>query len=71
VNAALLANQQPDWSEFLASGLDSQRHESIRKHERSVRPLGDDDFVSRIEEISGRILKRRKSGRKPVKKVMN
>ncbi|PCI10747.1 MAG: transposase [Thiotrichales bacterium] len=71
VNAAVLLDQQPDWHGFLASGLDSQMYDSIRKHERSGRPLGGDDFVSRIETISGRILRRKKLGRKPLDKVGN
>lgn len=70
-NIMLLSNQQADWHGFLASGLDGEQHESIRKHEHSGRPLGSDDFVSRIESISGRILRKGKPGRRPLCKVVN
>jgi len=56
---------------FLASGLDGQCNESIRKHERNDRHLGSGDFVSKIEAISGRVLRQRKPGRKALDKAMN
>ncbi len=37
---------------------------AIRKHERTGRPLGKDNFLSLLEEKIGRISKKQKSGPK-------
>jgi len=37
----------------------------LREHERTGRPLGDDDFLARLEKRLGRVLRRQKPGRKP------
>jgi len=54
-----------DWRAFLACGLDPEEVESIRHHERTGRPLGDDAFVTMVENALGRVLRPRKAGRKP------
>jgi len=54
-----------DWRTFLAGGLDREQVESIRHHERTGRPLGDDSFVTMVEHALGRVLRPRKAGRKP------
>jgi putative transposase len=38
--------------------------EKVRAHERTGRPLGDEVFMERLEEMVGRILRRQKPGRK-------
>ena len=40
--------------------------DEIRKHERSGRPLGEESFVERLEEVLDRKLKRKKPGPKPL-----
>lgn len=70
VSAALLSKQQTDWAEFLASGLEDQVYESIRKHERNGR-LGSEAFVARLEAETGRVLMRGKPGRKPGDVIAN
>lgn len=46
----------------------SQEEASVslfRKHARTGRPLGGDAFVERLEQLTGRVLRPRKRGRKP------
>jgi putative transposase len=54
-----------DWPEFLAQGLDDAALEAMRRGERTGRPLGDADFVARLETETGRPLAPRKRGPKP------
>ncbi len=46
-----------DWKKFLSSPSDNEL-DAIRKHERTGRPLGGDNFLSLLEERIGRILKK-------------
>ena len=53
-----------DWSAYLKL---EDRPEDIRKliaHEHTGRPLGSEDFVRKLEELTGRVLAPRKRGRK-------
>ncbi len=54
----------PDWNNFL-SGYKQDDMESLRKHSRTGRPLGDAHFIEAAEYITGRILSIQKPGRKP------
>ena len=60
-----LLERIPDWSDFLADGLSEGTMETMRKHERTGRPLGDEPFMERLESLLNRRLKLRKAGRKP------
>ena len=53
-----------NWRDFLLMGVSKEEIERIRRHEKTGRPLGDDGFVGRLEEVLGRILQRQKPGRK-------
>ena len=52
-----------DWKQFLSSTSDNEL-DAIRKHERTGRPLGGDNFLSLLEEKIGRIKKKQKPGPK-------
>jgi len=65
VRTAPLLDVVGEWCAFLACGLDREKVESIRHHERTGRPLGDDAFVTMVENALGRVLRPRKAGRKP------
>ena len=52
-----------DWSAWLQEGLSDVLHEQLRRHTRNGRPLGSDSFVSRLEQICGRILRPKPGGR--------
>jgi len=53
-----------DWSALLSSGLDEDDYETLRRHERTGRPLGDEVFIEHLETELGRSLKKGKPGRK-------
>ncbi len=50
----------PGWQSLPATNVVEKDYEAIRRHERTGRPLGDNDFISRLKKQTGRILKRRK-----------
>jgi len=54
-----------EWAGFLKAGIDDDALEAIRSGERTGRPLGTDDFVRRLEGLTGRQLARQKPGPKP------
>ncbi len=52
-----------DWAAYLTKNTDT--HDTILElHTRTGRPLGDEQFVSRLESLTGRILARKRPGRK-------
>ncbi len=53
-----------DWQAFLADCDNEQDTKLFRKHSRVGRPLGEKKFVEKLENITGRILKPQKPGRK-------
>lgn len=55
-----------DWAAYLAEEGNKDR-EMIVLHTSIGRPLGDDAFVKRIEQLTGRILRKKKPGPKPRK----
>ncbi len=54
-----------DWSRYLAGSEDERIGEKIATCSRTGRPLGDDRFVESLERATGRVLARRRPGRKP------
>src|SRR5262245_20466040 len=67
VTVAPLLQMVPDWQALLRSGLDDAELSTLRRHERTGRPLGDAHFVGRLERALGRVLRRQKPGPKPNK----
>jgi len=63
-----LANPEPmlrrvgDWRRFLNVDVGDSAQESLRRHSRTGRPAGDDEFVTRLELVTGRRLRPLKSG---------
>ncbi len=53
------------WGAFLAHQIDADAAETLRRHERSGRPLGTPAFVRTLEKKLDRFLEPRKRGRKP------
>ena len=64
VRVAPLLERVGDWRKFLRRGLDEDSRQTLRRHERTGRPLGSDDFVQTLERRTGRPLTKRKPGRK-------
>ena len=64
VKAGPLTSIIHDWRELLSSDSSDEEYETIRRHERSGRPLGNDDFLGRLERLTTRVLKKQKPGPK-------
>ena len=65
VKAQPLLDRFGDWREFLATGLEDDDADLLRRHQRTGRPLGSSEFVVRLEKLLNRALAPRKPGRKP------
>jgi putative transposase len=57
----------PRWVDYLGKSESNQMRRSIRMHTRTGRPLGSESFIETLELKTGRSLKPRKPGRKPIK----
>lgn len=64
VKTAPLLERVRDWGSFLNTALFEDQLEELRKHERTGRPLGKEDFVNRLEELLGITLRPQKPGPK-------
>jgi putative transposase len=56
------------WRKYLSEDLPPEDLHLLRRHESTGRPLGNDEFVRRLEEVSGRMLRKAKPGPKPATK---
>ncbi len=65
VRVAPLLAMIGDWNAFLKSAAPEEELRDLRQHVRTGRPLGDEAFLGRLEEIVGRVLKPQKPGPKP------
>ena len=54
-----------DWADYLKVEEDKDK-DSIIHHTSSGRPLGDESFIARVEQITGRVLIKKKPGPKPM-----
>ena len=43
----------PDWEKLLCQGLSEEEKETIKKHEKTGRPLGNEKFIERVELLRG------------------
>ena len=64
VSVAPMLERVEDWAGFLGVGLGEEDHRAIQAGERTGRPMGSADFVAGLEQRLGRVLARRKPGRK-------
>jgi putative transposase len=64
VSVEPLLKKQPDWADYLNEALPENALNTIRKHERTGRPLGNDFFISGLESITNRRLLPKKPGPK-------
>ena len=54
----------PNWRRLLTSAVREEELKVLQMHERTGHPLGDDEFLVRLETNLGRVLRRQKPGRK-------
>lgn len=59
-----MLNRVTNWREYLLDEADECRLDSIRQHARTGRPLGSEDFVNRLEQLTGLKLSKGKPGPK-------
>ncbi len=64
VKAGVLPDRVGDWAAFLAAGADEGDGETLHRHERTGRPVGDLAFMENAEEALGRPLRKQKPGPK-------
>ena len=55
----------PNWVTFLSAECSDTESEVMRRHERTGGPLGDDDFIKKLESALGRSIRRQKPDPKP------
>ena len=58
-----LCKEIGDWLAYLGEEDKEEDLITFRKHERTGRPLGDNEFIVKLEQITGRILRAKKVGR--------
>jgi Transposase and inactivated derivatives len=58
-----LLSQISDWKAFLQGEEKEEDLKQLRKNQSTGRPLGDESFVERLEWFTGRVLKKKPSGR--------
>ena len=63
---SLLNEMIDDWKEFLSSTTSEQDIKMLQQHERTGRPLGSSGFLTRLEKSTGRLLRPKRPGRKPM-----
>ena len=64
VRVAPLTKMVPNWRSFLARAIREEGIKILRAHERTGRPLGEEEFLATVEQSLGRILRRQKPGPK-------
>jgi putative transposase len=64
VRVAPLTKQVSNWRGFLARVIREEDIKVLRAHERTGRPLGEEEFLAMLEQNLGRILRRQKPGPK-------
>ncbi len=59
-----MASRVEDWQSYLDSSASEEMSQNIRKHSKTGRPLGSEDFVRLLERRLGRSLRPRRPGPK-------
>lgn len=60
-----LLEMVPDWSSLLSPLSKADEDKQIESHMRSGRPIGSNEFISKLEALTGRVLRKGKPGRRP------
>lgn len=63
-----LTTEIKNWHNYLQKKEREEDIDIFRSHERTGRPLGSDRFIERLEQITGRKLRKRNAGRPRKKK---
>ena len=68
---SFLDDEIQDWRSYLSSDANPEPSALFEKHAATGRPLGDQDFLRTLEQITGRILMKRKPGPRSHQEVIN
>jgi len=60
-----LTEEIDDWASFINQDEPDATIKLLRSHLATGRPLGDEGFIEKLEKITGRILKKKRTGPKP------
>jgi putative transposase len=52
-----------DWAAYLSVRVSEEDYRLFQQHERTGRPLGSEEFIRKLEQITGRVLIEQKAGR--------
>jgi len=66
VKTAPMLEREADWRSYIDAENSLSDH-LIEVHGRTGRPAGDEDFISELEKLTGKALKKKKPGRKAKK----
>ena len=69
VQATPLLEIVGDWRAFLSDPAADETGPKLQHHERTGRPLGDENFLTKLERLLNRVLKPKRAGRKPKKQA--
>ena len=64
VKVSPMLERVSNWRDFLDRTVDDEATETLRKHTKTGRPLGDDFFLNMLEQKVGKVLRPLKRGRK-------
>jgi REP-associated tyrosine transposase len=67
VSVMPMLQRMSNWRTYLQSSGSESTLEKLHKHSRTGRPLGDDHFIEKLEQLTGLTLKLGKSGPKTIK----
>ena len=67
VSVGPMLERHPDWTNYLGGTQSTEVLQKVRMHSQTGRPLGSENFIEALELLTGRSLKPRKPGRKPIK----
>lgn len=65
IERCAMQDEVKDWAGFLSIAVPECETKTLREQTTTGRPAGDQDFVERLEKITGRILKTMRRGPKP------
>ena len=66
LSPSFLIEQILDWKAFLRDAQDDALGRVLDHHSSIGRPLGDEAFLTHLEHVTGRLLRRRRPGPKPI-----
>lgn len=65
VSPAPMLDHIDDWSAYLSTDSESRVQDALQCHALTGRPLGSERFLDTAEQVTGRLLRPQKPGRKP------